>query len=166
MKLLNNIGKEILNRAIVLERFGWPPSCMGGVYQPERPVCNYPQPDHETPPKEPNKKNNGHKDLKRSFPYPYLEYTEESFAVFFIIFTADLSHMKRRSLCRTIFDPSCTFLPAPDAAPASCVERSSSPVCKNVPSATGTGSSRWKRTKYLSHGHPSILKSLPETHSN
>ena len=47
MKLLNNIGKEILNRAIVLERFGWPPSCMGGVYQPE--------PDHETPPKEPNK---------------------------------------------------------------------------------------------------------------
>ena len=50
MKLLNNIGKEILNRAIVLERFG-----MGGVYQPERPVCNYPQPDHETPPKEPNK---------------------------------------------------------------------------------------------------------------
>ena len=28
MKLLNNIGKEILNRAIVLERFGWPPSCM------------------------------------------------------------------------------------------------------------------------------------------
>lgn len=55
MKLLNNIGKEILNRAIVLERFGWPPSCLGGVYQPERPVCNYPQPDHETPPKEPNK---------------------------------------------------------------------------------------------------------------
>ena len=52
MKLLNNIGKEILNRAIVLERFGWPPSCMGGVYQPD---CNYPQPDHETPPKEPNK---------------------------------------------------------------------------------------------------------------
>ena len=46
---------EHLNRAIVLERFGWPPSCMGGVYQPERPVCNYPQPDHETPPKEPNK---------------------------------------------------------------------------------------------------------------
>lgn len=37
---------------------------------------------------------------------------------------------------------------------------------QNVPSATGTGSSRWKRTKYLSHGHPSILKSLPETHSN
>ena len=56
MKLLNNIGKEILNRAIVLERFGWPPSCMGGVYQPERPVCNYPQPDHETPPKEPTSK--------------------------------------------------------------------------------------------------------------
>lgn len=116
--------------------------------------------------KEDYAKLDGHKDLKRSFPYPYLEYTEESFAVFFIIFTADLSHMKRRSLCRTIFDPSCTFLPVPDAAPASCVERSSSPVCKNVPSATGTGSSRWKRTKYPSQGHPSILRSLPETHSN
>ena len=37
---------------------------------------------------------------------------------------------------------------------------------KNVPSATGTGSSRWKRTKYPSQGHPSILRSLPETHSN
>ena len=37
---------------------------------------------------------------------------------------------------------------------------------KMIPSATGTGSSRWKRTKYPSQGHPSILRSLPETHSN
>lgn len=59
------------------------------------------------------------------------------------------------------FDLSCTFPPAPDAAPASCVERSLSLVCKNALNATGIGSSTLKRIRSLSHGHPSILMSLP-----
>lgn len=56
MKLLNNIGKEILNRAIVLERFGWPPSCMGGVYQPSVPFVTIPSRIMKLLPKNPTSK--------------------------------------------------------------------------------------------------------------
>ena len=56
MKLLNNIGKEILNRAIVLEQFGWPPSCMEAYISPSVPFVTIPSRIMKTPPKEPQVK--------------------------------------------------------------------------------------------------------------
>ena len=39
MKKIESIAKEILLYMIDLERYGWPPSCTGIVYQPERPYA-------------------------------------------------------------------------------------------------------------------------------
>ena len=55
MNCLERAGKKILSHIIIIEQFGWPPSCTGGIYQPERPVCNRPPQDDETYSKEHNK---------------------------------------------------------------------------------------------------------------
>lgn len=41
MNHLKNAGKKLLSQFIIEERFGWPPSCAGIIYQPERPVCEH-----------------------------------------------------------------------------------------------------------------------------
>lgn len=40
MNCLDKIGKELLSNLIIIERVGWPPDCIGFLYQPERPVDN------------------------------------------------------------------------------------------------------------------------------
>ena len=55
MKLLNNIGKEILNRAIVLERFGWPPSWEAYI-SPSVPFVTIPSRIMKLLPKNPTSK--------------------------------------------------------------------------------------------------------------
>lgn len=39
MKKIEVVAKEILLYMIDLERYGWPPSCTGIVYQPEQPCA-------------------------------------------------------------------------------------------------------------------------------
>ena len=34
----DNICKKILNNMIFQERFGWPPDCVGVIFQPQRPI--------------------------------------------------------------------------------------------------------------------------------
>lgn len=41
MNHLENAGKKLLSEFIIRERFGWPPTCAGIIYQPERPVCEH-----------------------------------------------------------------------------------------------------------------------------
>ena len=55
MNCLERAGKKILSHIVIIEQIGWPPSCWGGIYQPERPVCNRPPQDDETYSKEHNK---------------------------------------------------------------------------------------------------------------
>lgn len=38
MNCLDKIGKKVLSNIISLEQVGWPPGCVGLLYQPERPV--------------------------------------------------------------------------------------------------------------------------------
>ena len=38
MMSIDLIAKNILEYMIDLERFGWPPTCTGILYQPERPL--------------------------------------------------------------------------------------------------------------------------------
>lgn len=40
MNYLETVGKKLLSQIIVIEQIGWPPTCMGNIYQPERPVYN------------------------------------------------------------------------------------------------------------------------------
>ena len=48
MNCLERAGKKILSHIVIIEQIGWPPSCWGGIYQPERPVFNRPPQDDET----------------------------------------------------------------------------------------------------------------------
>lgn len=48
MKKIESIAKEILLYMIDLERYGWPPSCTGIVYQPERPYAIKQQTDNKS----------------------------------------------------------------------------------------------------------------------
>lgn len=48
MKKIESIAKEILSYMIDLERYGWPPSCTGIVYQPERPYAIKQQTDNKS----------------------------------------------------------------------------------------------------------------------
>lgn len=41
MNCLDKIGKELLSNLIIIERVGWPPDCIGFLYQPERPVDSF-----------------------------------------------------------------------------------------------------------------------------
>lgn len=47
-KKIESIAKEILLYMIDLERYGWPPSCTGIVYQPERPYAIKQQTDNKS----------------------------------------------------------------------------------------------------------------------
>lgn len=40
MNFLKAKGKDLLEQLMFIERIGWPPSCVGGMYQPERPVSD------------------------------------------------------------------------------------------------------------------------------
>lgn len=35
---MKRLGKKILNNMIFQERFGWPPDCVGVIFQPQRPI--------------------------------------------------------------------------------------------------------------------------------
>lgn len=37
MKKLEKAAAKVINSVIDIETFGWPPVCIGTVYQPERP---------------------------------------------------------------------------------------------------------------------------------
>lgn len=47
MNYLESLGKKILSDIIIIEQIGWPPSCTGGAYQPERPICSHRPQDDE-----------------------------------------------------------------------------------------------------------------------
>ena len=38
--MLRNYVKKAINKMIDFEAFGWPPTCCGTMYQPERPLDN------------------------------------------------------------------------------------------------------------------------------
>lgn len=38
MKKVEKAMSKFVNRAINLETYGWPPVCMGAIYQPARPT--------------------------------------------------------------------------------------------------------------------------------
>ena len=40
MKLTEKLGAKIVNDWTIESRFGWPPTCGGFIYQPERPVTD------------------------------------------------------------------------------------------------------------------------------
>ncbi len=52
MNYLESVGKKALSNIIFIEQLGWPPSCYGGIYRPERPVYNRPPQDDEAHAKE------------------------------------------------------------------------------------------------------------------
>lgn len=52
MKNLEKTAAKIVNKAISIETFGWPPGCMGTLYQPERPQL---KPDKKQGNKQPQK---------------------------------------------------------------------------------------------------------------
>ena len=37
MKKIEKAAAKIINKAITIETYGWPPVCMGSLYQPVRP---------------------------------------------------------------------------------------------------------------------------------
>lgn len=37
MKKIEKAAAKIINKAINIETYGWPPVCLGTFYQPERP---------------------------------------------------------------------------------------------------------------------------------
>lgn len=46
MNYVEKLGKKIISQLTIGSKLGWPPDCMGFVYQPERPVqCS---PDQDT----------------------------------------------------------------------------------------------------------------------
>lgn len=40
MKTFEEIGKQYISSAVRKCKYGWPPVCMGIVFQPERPVSD------------------------------------------------------------------------------------------------------------------------------
>ena len=38
MNKLEKMGAKIISQITVNNRYGWPPDCLGFIYQPERPV--------------------------------------------------------------------------------------------------------------------------------
>lgn len=38
MKKLESLGKKTVNQLIETAKYGWPPDCVGYIYQPERPA--------------------------------------------------------------------------------------------------------------------------------
>lgn len=40
MKVFEQIGKQYISSAVKKSKYGWPPVCVGIIYQPERPVSN------------------------------------------------------------------------------------------------------------------------------
>ena len=38
MKKLESLGKKTVNQLIKTAKYGWPPDCVGYIYQPERPA--------------------------------------------------------------------------------------------------------------------------------
>lgn len=40
MKKIERIAAKIINKVIDIETYGWPPVCMGSMYQPARPQVN------------------------------------------------------------------------------------------------------------------------------
>ena len=48
MSHLESLGMKILSDIIIIEQFGWPPSCFGSAYQPERPICSHRPQDDES----------------------------------------------------------------------------------------------------------------------
>lgn len=40
MKKIEKAAAKIINKAINIETYGWPPVCMGAMYQPARPQVN------------------------------------------------------------------------------------------------------------------------------
>lgn len=40
MNIMETMGKKLLSQLIYIEQIGWPPSCAGFLYQPERPVSD------------------------------------------------------------------------------------------------------------------------------
>lgn len=55
MSYLESLGKKILSDIIIIEQFGWPPSCLGSAYQPERPIFSHRSQDDEARSKERDK---------------------------------------------------------------------------------------------------------------
>ena len=38
MKLIEKVAQKVMRDIVVKEKYGWPPACIGILYQPERPV--------------------------------------------------------------------------------------------------------------------------------
>lgn len=49
MNCLDKIGKKVLSNIIILEQVGWPPVCVGILYQSERPVDSCIPADNKEP---------------------------------------------------------------------------------------------------------------------
>lgn len=50
MNKLEKIGAKIISQITIDSEFGWPPDCLGFIYQPERPVRS--NDAHDTPDEE------------------------------------------------------------------------------------------------------------------
>lgn len=40
MNKLEKMGAKIISQITIDSEFGWPPDCLGLIYQPERPTCS------------------------------------------------------------------------------------------------------------------------------
>ncbi len=40
MKIFEEIGKQYISSAVKKSKYGWPPVCIGLVFQPERPAAD------------------------------------------------------------------------------------------------------------------------------
>lgn len=40
MKIFEEIGKQYISSAVKKRKYGWPPVCIGLVFQPERPAAD------------------------------------------------------------------------------------------------------------------------------
>lgn len=48
MNKLEKMGARIISQITIDSEFGWPPTCGGFIYQPERPACSPGFPDTDS----------------------------------------------------------------------------------------------------------------------
>ena len=48
MNKLEKLGAKIISQLTIDSEYGWPPDCVGFIYQPERPACSPDFPDTDS----------------------------------------------------------------------------------------------------------------------